>query len=337
MALKFFLYLIAAAGVCVATSPAYATERLQESASYFGTVVNVTVCYETVQRDAALSTVKVVLQRFSDIHARMNRFDPSSDVSRINTALGQEVKVHDDVYALLERSKGYAELTRGVFDVTVGPLVALWRQSGDRGRIPTSEEVLEVKRLIGVDRIELLGHGRVKMPADMKIDLGGNVAGFAADEAASILRVVGFKDFMINAGGEIYVSGQACEGRPWRLAVDDPENRGRWADIVELKDRGVSTSGSYEKYVEINGQRWPHIINPLTGYPERGVVSATVIAPYAVDADVLSTALCILGPRTGFPMIEALGSGYAAMIMMEDEAGKLQKNMTRDYAQYKVK
>jgi thiamine biosynthesis lipoprotein len=318
-------------------SSVFAAERLHESRSYLGTTVSTTICYGADQKDKADIAMKAVWQKFADVHARMNAFDPASDVSAINASLGREVKVHEDVYRLLEKSKALARTTGGVFDITVGPLVALWKQAGKLGHIPSAEAVREAKRSVAADRIELLGDGRVRIPSEMKIDLGGDAAGFAADEAAGILRVAGFNDFLVDAGGEIYAGGSACEERPWRVGVNDPENKDRWADVVELKDQALSTSGSYEKYIEINGERWPHIVNPLTGYPERGVVSATVISPNAIDADALSTTLCVLGSGPGFRLIDSLGAGYAAMIMAENEAGRLEESVTRGYAVFRVK
>ena len=318
-------------------SRVFAAERLQEVRPYLGTDVSVTICYEVKEKDGAALAIKSVWQKFSDIHAHMNAFDPASDVSLLNSSSGRAVIVHNDVDRLLKMSKNYVGMTRGVFDVTVGPLIALWSRSGKVGRIPTAEEIRETKKFVGAQQIELLGHSRVRIPQGMRIDLGGNAAGFAADEAAEILRGAGLRNFLIDAGGEIYAGGRSCTGRPWRVGVHDPEGKNRLADVVELKDRALSTSGSYEKYIEINGERWPHIVNPLTGYPERGVVSATVIALHAVDADVLSTTLCILGPGPGLKLIEDLGDGYAAMMMTQDGLGGLKEHATKGYAVFSVK
>jgi thiamine biosynthesis lipoprotein len=319
------------------SSSAFALERLDATGFYLGTSVRATICYGLGQSDAAGLAMKKVWQGFADVHAHMNAFDPFSDVSLLNASSGTDVKVHDDVYTLLEKSKSYIEMTRGVFDITIGPLVELWKDVASRGYLPTAEEIKLARQGIGAGRIELLGDGHVRIPSGMKVDLGGNAAGFAADRAVDILRAEGFKDFLVDAGGEIFAAGQACEGRPWRVGVNDPEGKRRWTDVVELKDRAVSTSGNYEKYIEIKGERWSHIINPLTGYPERGVVSATVIAPYAVDADVLSTALCILGPGPGFQLIDALGEGYAALVITEDMSGKLVESVTQGYDVFRVK
>ena len=335
--MRFGASLVVGAVLLSGMSLVFAAERLQEARLYLGTDVSVTICYEAGEKDKAALAMKSVWQKFSDVHAHMNVFDPASDVALLNSSSGRVIRVHNDVDRLLEMSKNYVGMTRGVFDVTVGPLMALWNRSGKAGRIPTEEEIREAKKFVGAQQIELLGHGRVRIPQGMKIDLGGDAAGFAADEVAKILRGAGFGSFLIDAGGEIYAGGDSCVGRLWRVGVHDPEGKNRLADVVELKDRAVSTSGSYEKYIEINGERWPHIVNPLTGYPERGVVSATVVAPHALDADVLSTTLCILGPGPGLKLIEDLGDGYAAMIMTEDGAGNLERRATESYTVLRVK
>ncbi len=335
--MKFLLRIFVLSMIFIGILPASAAERRHEEASYLGTVVGVTICYDAGQRGKADTAIKSVWQKFADVHAHMNLFDPASDVSLLNASSGRAVKVHDDVYRLLEKSKDYGVLTHGAFDVTVGPLMLLWKQAGKKGRLPTEQEIRNAKEYVGVGRVELLGDGFARVPDGVKVDLGGNASGFVADQGADMLRSAGFKDFLIDAGGEVYAAGLACEGRPWRVGVNDPENKGRLAGRVELKDMAVSTSGSYEKYVEINGQKWPHIINPLTGYPERGIVSATVIAPHAVEADMLSTALCVLGPGPGFKLIEGLGDGYAAMIMIEGDVAKLEEKMTPGYAVFRVK
>jgi thiamine biosynthesis lipoprotein len=315
--------------------PSYAAEKLFQERSYFGTSVNMTLCHGAAKRGRAHEAMAMAWQRFDSVQARMNMFDPVSDVSGLNAAAGVAFRVHDDVYDLIERSVSYARMTGGVFDISVGPLIALWKKAGLQGRLPEAEEIGRVKTLIGAQRIELLGHGLVRLPAGMRIDLGGNAAGFVADAAAAVLRENGFRDFLIDAGGELLAGGVSCEGRPWRAGIRSPDGEDLVLGVVELKDEAFSTSGSYEKYVEIQGQRWSHIIDPLTGYPERGVVSATVIAPQALDADVLSTALCILGPGPGGALIDSLGPGYAAMFIIEDEHGALVQKSTRGYAVHK--
>ncbi len=313
----------------------FALERLESSKHYLGTTVSAVVCTDAAGRPEAQDAMDRVWSKFAQAQARMNVFDPASDVSRLNHAFGHEIVVDDVVYALIEVSKRYKVITGGVFDVSIGPLADLWKAAASRNEMPSMDDIRQRKRLVDAGRIELLGQGRVKLPDGMKIDLGGDAAGFLVDEGVKIFRQAGFNDFLIDAGGEIYAGGVSCQGRPWRVGINDPRNYGRVNGVVELFNAAVSTSGSYEKYVTINGDRWPHIINPITGYPPRGVVSATVIAPTAFDADVLSTALYVLGPREGFRLIDRLGLGYAAMMLAPGVDGRLREHMSRDYLKLK--
>ncbi len=323
-------------GIAISSLPALAAERLEESKFYLGTTVRAEICYGPGEKPKAEQAMASVWQKFAAIHEHMNAFDPASDVAAVNAADGSSVAVHDDVYALLARSKEYARITGGVFDVTVGPLMALWQAAGRRDALPSAEEILEAKKMVDASRIELLPGGRVRLPPGMKIDLGGDASGFAADEAARVLRQAGFNDFLVDAGGEIYAAGQACAGRPWHVGVKDPVMAHHVAGVVVIRDAAVSTSGSYEKYVTIKGGRWPHIVNPLTGYPERGVVSATVMAPVAADADALSTALCVLGPGPGLRLIDSLGQGYAGMVITEGVDGRFETHATAGYVAFRM-
>ncbi len=329
--------LVAMMALITSAAPSHArVDRFEQARSYFGTQVRVTVCHAASDLGRAESAAASVWQRFAGIHGRMNAFDPASDVSAVNAAGGQDVAVHADVHRLLSRSKEYAQVTGGAFDVTAAPLTVLWRRAGKEDALPTTEEISRARQLVGAERIELLAQSRVRVPDGMTVDLGGAAAGFAADEAASIFRASGFSDFMVDAGGEIYAAGVSCEGRPWRVGINDPAAPGYVRGLVELKDQALSTSGSYEKYVTVRGERFSHIINPVTGYPAAGAVSATVIAPDALAADVLSTALCVLGPGPGIRLIDDLGAGYAAMLMIAD-GNALEEVRSSGYASFEVR
>jgi thiamine biosynthesis lipoprotein len=169
-----------------------------------------------------------------------------------------------------------------------------------------------------------------------EIDLEGDVQGFASDEVARVLKEEHFHNFMVDAGGEIYAAGTNCAGHAWRIGVQDPDRRDRLMDAVDIGNAAVSTSGDYEKHIVIQGQKWSHIINPLTGYPQSGVASATVIAPTAVEADALSTALCILGPAAGLDLIKELGEGYDALILFRRDKEEYEWHSTPGYEDRRV-
>ncbi|GAH51015.1 unnamed protein product [marine sediment metagenome] len=155
----------------------------------------------------------------------------------------------------------------------------------------------------------------------MKVDLGGIAQGFAADRVAMILKEYNVKSALINIGGEIALIGQSPKGRPWRIGIKNPRGEGI-IETVELKDEALSTSGDYEKFFIINNKRYPHIINPKTGFPARDFVSVTIFAKNAAFADAIATATATMGPEKGLIFLDSLGIGG---IIYYEESGCLQR------------
>jgi thiamine biosynthesis lipoprotein len=298
---------------------------------FFGTVVTLKVCFEPDQSTAMESAFGQVWQRFGEINARLNTYDPASDLSRLNAAAGQAVRVNQEVADLLQASERFSLATQGTFNVAVGPLLDLWRDCSRDNRVPSREEILAAKSLIESSVWSFRDDGAVALAPGASVTLNAIVPGYAADAGAQILKQAGFKNFFVDAGGEIYASGHNCQSRPWHIGVRDPGGSSGVLEVVEARDVAVSTSGDYEKFFEIKGQRYSHIINPLTGYPVTGAVSTTVIAPTALEADVWSTALSVLGPRMGVPLINSLGDGYGALFLVKSPAGKIERYSTSGY------
>ncbi len=328
-----FLFLFFLTGLSLAQG---SFKKDVESRPLLGTIVTMDVCYAPGQEAVVHEATTKAWQRLGEIHDRMNRFDAKSDVSLINRAAGQSVLVHEDVYRLIKESKRLFGITDGALDVAIGPLVALWDQAEKMDRYPSKEEVSARKVLTDVNKIMLLDDGNVQLldPA-MRIDLNSVVSGFAADEAARIMMAKGLHDFLIDTGGEIYAGGKNCEGKRWRIGVEDPAKRTAPVEFVELSDMAVSTSGDYEGFYKIRGQHWSHEINPVTGYPANKVASATVIASTALEADALSTVLCVLGPEAGLKLIGSLGPAYSAMIMVHGSDGNLERRSTLGYEKFR--
>jgi thiamine biosynthesis lipoprotein len=128
----------------------------------------------------------------------------------------------------------------------------------------------------------------------------------------------------------------SCQGRKWRVGIKDPDNKSSLIDVVELSNTAVSTSGSYERYFLIDGAKYAHIIDPRSGYPAKGVLSATVIAPSAQFADFLSTALCVLSPQEGLLLVDSLGKGHAALVITQEDAKARQRQSSREYRPYRT-
>jgi thiamine biosynthesis lipoprotein len=162
----------------------------------------------------------------------------------------------------------------------------------------------KAKNAVDHTRIKLTGDS-VFIAAGMKVDLGGIVQGFAADRAGEILRARGVRSAIINIAGEILALGRPPLGRPWRVGIKDPRADGV-IESVDLEDGALSTSGDYEKYFELNGRRYAHIIDPRTGYPARDLASVTVFASSAAFADAMATAVAVMGPESGKKFLDSL-------------------------------
>lgn len=302
---------------------------------FFGGIVKMEVCYDQNQSIEIDQAIKEIWARFADIHWRLSIYDPQSDINKINHSYPRTVTVGADTYGLIKRSIEYHKFSDKVFDITIYPLLKVWKDSEQKNRLPTLKELKEAKKTIGIGSIELLPDNQIRLlnPA-ARLTIDSIADGYAGDEAVRILRAHGFKNFLVDSTGELYAGGVSCEGHPWRIGVQDPNDSREIIDALELIDASVSTSGSYEHFYTIQGKRWSHIINPITGFPLRNVISATVVAPTAEVSDFWSTALCALGADRGIALIDALGDGYAGMIIVDQGDGETVKKFSRNYSRY---
>ena len=291
--------------------------RYSEMQPLMGTTAQVDVCAAGLAKQTREEAYQEVWARLRDISWRMNVFDENSDVAKINNALGKAVVVKKDTYQVLQKAVQFSHLTQGAFDITIWPLMRLWKEGQENNQIPTQERIKEVLKAIGSPNIELLANNQVKLPnPQTKIDLGGIAAGFALDQAAHIFRKHGIQNFYIDIGGDIYAGGKNCAGRPWRIGIRSPQDKSKMIDIVLVSNASITTSGNYEKNFHIQGEQWSHIMDPRTGYPQKEVISATVIAPTGIEADAFATAVCVLGSKEGSDFIDRLGKKYASLVLV---------------------
>jgi len=266
--------------------------------------------------------VEEAMARIREVEALMSVNVPSSDVAAVNRESGRlPTKVAEDTLYVVKKAIEYGDLSGGKFDVAIGPLVELWGIGTDHARVPAPSEIEAAKSLVDYRSVELdesASTVRLKKPG-MAIDLGAIAKGFAADEAAETLVKRGVRSAFIDLGGNILVVGSKPDGSPWRVGIQDPwKERGATFAVVPVRDTAVVSSGTYERFFEKYGRRYHHIIDPDTGYPaETGIVSATVLARRAVDADALSTTVFLLGPSEGMKLIAGL-PGLEAVIVTED-------------------
>jgi thiamine biosynthesis lipoprotein len=230
------------------------------------------------------------------IESRMSVWLEDSELSRLNRApAGRSVPLSPETREVLARARRAAVQTRGAFDVTVGPLVLLWRRAPELGRPPDPAELARARAESRWEHFETTSDGLRKLTDGARIDLGGIAKGYAIDRAAAILSALAPQGGLVDIGGDLLVWGKPPQSERWEIDVRDPFGT---LPLVGLRiaEGAVCTSGDYARFVEVGGHRFSHIIDPRSGLPAERVVSVTVTAPEAETADIWATALSVLGP-----------------------------------------
>ena len=264
----------------------------------------------TSDQAGAQTAFDEVFAEFDRLENMMSVWRPGSDILRVNQAAGvRPVPVSADLRDVLKEARQISEWTDGKFDVTFGALAGLWKFDQDQDNVvPDMREVRRRLPLIDYRAIQIDNTaGTVFLTRKgMSMHLGGIGKGYAIDHGVAILRRHGFRDFMIQAGGDMYVAGLK-DGRPWRLGIQDPRGPSNHSFAeLDLSDGTFSTSGDYERFFMKDGRRYHHILDPAVGEPARGSRSVTIVANRGVVADGLSTGVFILGPEAGMALIERL-------------------------------
>jgi thiamine biosynthesis lipoprotein len=265
----------------------------------------------TTDETAAVSAFAAVFEEFDRLEDLMSVWRDGSDIQRLDAAAGDHpVPISPEVREVLRIARQVSEWTGGRFDVTFAALSGLWKfdyQDKDN-TIPDRAEVL--KRLPLIDYRDLIVDERAGTAflkrKGMRVNLGGIGKGYATDRAAAILRAHGLRDFMIQAGGDLYAAGRRGD-RPWRVGIRDPRGPAdRSFAALDLSDSTFSTSGDYERFFIKDGRRYHHILDLSVGEPARGCRSVTLVTGRAVIADALAKGVFVLGPEAGMALIEQL-------------------------------
>ena len=248
------------------------------------------------------------------IEAKFSRFRAGSLLSRINaTAGGAPVAVDEETCALVRSTLELASLTEGRFDPTVGALARLW--DFKQGKVPSSRDLEAALPLVDAASVRV-GPGEVQLlRSGMELDLGGVGKEYAVDRVAELLGRAGVLSGLVAFAGDVRTLGRRGDGRPWSVGVQDPRDPGQCRFTIRARGRaGIATSGDYERCFEQDGVRYHHLLDARTGWPARGLASATVVAPTAFAAGRLATAAFLLGPERGLALLEATPSVEGALI-----------------------
>jgi thiamine biosynthesis lipoprotein len=274
---------------------------------------------------AAGRAARAAFARIAQLDRIMSDYRPASELMQLCARAGGEpVRVSDDLFAVLARAQELARRADGAFDVTVGPVVRLWRKARQAKQLPDPDELARARALVGYRHVRLDEKARTVQlaKAGMQLDLGGIAKGYAADAALAVLAGHGLSRALVAAGGDVAVSGPPPDAAGWTVGIaplEDP-NRPPTRSLL-LRDAAVSTSGDAYQYVEIDGKRYSHIVDPRTGLGLTGRSSVTVVARTGMTSDSLATAVSVLGPERGLALVEAT-AGAAAMIVRQTDKGE---------------
>lgn len=271
---------------------------------------------------AAQAGAAAAFARIAELNAVMSDYDSDSELSRLGRTTGRAVPVSPALWTVLTHAQAVAGRSDGAFDITVGPLVNLWRRARRKQELPAAAQLAEGRARVGYKKLRLDPEHRTAqlLAAEMRLDLGAIAKGFACDEARAILKKRGLPRALVGGGGDLAV-GDPPPGQPgWRIEVAPLDAPGAPPpQTVLLKNCGLATSGDIFQRVEIAGRRYSHIVDPRTGLGLTDHSLVTIIAPDAMTADALSTAVSVLGPERGLRLVEET-PGTAAHLVRQPGA-----------------
>jgi thiamine biosynthesis lipoprotein len=277
------------------------------------TDVTITVMHPDVsEADRAIGCAFAEVYKIEHL---MSCTEEGSEVTRLNKN-GSLPNASSDLRYVVTKSVGYSELTNGSFDITVLPVINIWKERMRAGSPPTDDEINETLELVNYKNISVGNSSISFSQGSMGITLGGIAKGYAIDRAIEVLKEHHIKHALVNAGGDIRAMGFKTEDESWNVALRNPKNRTEYITVLNLRDMSVATSGNYERYFSEEA-RASHIIDPKTGYASDELLSATVVAENATDADALATAVFVLGVVDGMELVERL-DGVEGLIITHD-------------------
>ena len=259
---------------------------------------------------AAVGEIKRVEDLMTDWRA--------SELTSLNESAGQGPRVVPrELAAIISRGIELHRLTAGAFDITFAAAGKLWSFKTAPKSLPDPEKIKTALRHVNAGAVKVsAADNTVELPAGMKLGLGGIAKGYGVDRAMKILMDHGIRNALVDAGGDMKILGKKF-GEPWEIAIKHPRRKEKALAALNLTNTCLVTSGDYERFFELEGKRYHHIIDPRTGYPARGCMSASVVAPNAEYADALATSMCVLGPEKGLELIERLPKIEAVLVGMD--------------------
>ena len=293
----------AIAAAAPASQDVSGSQRFQYTELHMG--VQARIVLYAPREDLADRAARAAFDRIAALDAALSDYRPDSELMRLcDRAGGPPVPVSHDLHAVMAAALDLAQRSDGAFDPTVGPATRLWREARRTGRFPSAESLRSTREIVGWRQVEIVPVPpsiRLARPG-MRLDLGGIAKGFALDRAMETLKAEGIASALVEMGGDILVSAPPPGRRGWTVEVVNPAP-GRPKEPLVLANQAVSSSGDTEQFVEFDGVRYSHIVDPRTCVGLTTRIAATVVAPTATLSDGLATAVCVLGPARGRALV----------------------------------
>lgn len=280
----------------------------------------------TDNRQCSKEALEKGVKEIQRIEALISSYQSSSETSKINLNAGKKsVVVSDELFALIVRSEKISRLTKGAYDITFAPLYSVWNFKSQNLEFPSEDSIARYKNLVGFNAIEL---NRAEKSVyltkrGMRIGFGSIGKGYAANRAKKVMFEAGAKSGFVNASGDILFWGQPLTANAWSVGIKHPNDKAQNLGWLKVNDMAVVTSGDYEQFLMLDGERYSHIIDPRSGYPVKNARSVTLICPDAELADALATAVSVLGPFEGIDLVNKLKNVECLMI---DDKGEVYKS-----------
>ena len=308
----------------------------KQSREIMGTLAAVTAV--APDQETARDAVESAYARLNDVNRLMSDYVADSEIGRLNKlAVGDSLTVSPETFLCLQRAIDIAKHSGGAFDPTCRPLITLWKQAGKQGQLPSEVELAAVQQRIGWRKLRLDADTRAVtlLAGNMQVDLGGIAKGYALDLAAEAMRKSGAAGGLVDVGGDIVAFGKREDGTPWRIGVRHPFQSGLFTKL-ELADAAVATSGVQQRFYEIAGRRYSHIIDPRSGWPAEQAPSVTVIAADGLTADAWATVFSVLTMAEGRALLKSPNAPSVEVMWITGTADSAMIDKTAGFDHYLV-
>lgn len=281
-------------------------------------------------QDWAEDRIDLAVAEIKRIEKLLTTFSDDSQTNRINAKAGiAPVKVDREVFDLISRCQKISGLTQGAFDITYGSIdKSLWNFDLNMKALPDTDTAKAAVRLINYNNVVLDEKNTTVYLKEtgMRIGFGGIGKGYAADKAKSLLKQLGVESGIVNAAGDLVTWGHQPNGKPWTIAIADPDQQDKPFSALNISNMAIATSGNYAKFVVIDGKKYSHTIDPKTGLPVSGIKSVSIICPSAEFADALATPVTVMGAYVGLDLVNQMHN-VACIIITDDNKLYTSKNI----------